>query len=173
MRGRREVLATLHVTFDEGSRAKAFGLYGTVMSLGSVIGPVLGGVLTQADLFSLSWRPIFLINLPIGIAAVILGLRFLPESHDRTAQRLDPLGMSLSALGLLLTKTVKTGGYWYEPRLSGSTHDTQRFSRVECSKASVPPPSEPRRACGPYGAQARPPTAHSTPPSPRPDRASW
>ncbi|MGA5425127.1 MFS transporter [Streptomyces lavendulocolor] len=106
-----QVLATLHVTFDEGSRAKAFGLYGTVMSLGSVTGPVLGGVLTQADLFGLGWRPIFLINLPIGIAALILGLRFLPESHDRTAQRLDPLGMLLSALGLLLiTLPLTVGG---------------------------------------------------------------
>ncbi|MET9318667.1 MFS transporter [Streptomyces sp. NPDC003038] len=106
-----QVLATLHVTFDAGSRAKAFGLYGTVMSLGSVTGPVLGGVLTQADLFGLGWRPIFLINLPIGIAAVVLGLRFLPESHNRTAQRLDPLGMLLSALGLLLiTLPLTVGG---------------------------------------------------------------
>ncbi|MGA5424357.1 MFS transporter [Streptomyces lavendulocolor] len=104
-----QVLATLHVTFDEGCRAKAFGLYGTVMSLGSVIGPVLGGVLTQADLFGLGWRPIFLINLPIGIAAVILGRRFLPESHDRTA-RLDPLGMFLSTLGLLLITLPLTMG---------------------------------------------------------------
>ncbi|GAA1541953.1 MFS transporter [Streptomyces albidochromogenes] len=105
-----QVLATLHVTFDEGSRAKAFGLYGTVMSLGSVIGPVLGGVLTQADLFGLGWRPIFLINLPIGIAAVVLGRRYLPESHDRTAGRLDPLGMFLSALGLLLITLPLTMG---------------------------------------------------------------
>ncbi|GGX23683.1 MFS transporter [Streptomyces chryseus] len=106
-----QVLATLHVTFDEGSRTKAFGLYGTVMSLGSVIGPVLGGVLTQADLFGLGWRPIFLINLPIGIAAVVLGRRFLPESVDRTARRLDPLGMFLSALGLLMiTFPLTTGG---------------------------------------------------------------
>ncbi|MFD3872094.1 MFS transporter [Streptomyces sp. NPDC058623] len=106
-----QVLATLHVTFYEGSRAKAFGLYGTVMSLGSVTGPVLGGVLTQADLFGLGWRPIFLINLPIGIAAVILGRRFLPESRDRAARRLDPCGMLLSALGLLLiTLPLTVGG---------------------------------------------------------------
>ncbi|MFJ4777938.1 MFS transporter [Streptomyces sp. NPDC088762] len=105
-----QVLATLHVTFNDGSRAKAFGLYGTVMSLGSVIGPVLGGILTQADLFGLGWRPIFLINLPIGIAAVILGQRFLPESHDRTARRLDLLGMLLSALGLLLITLPLTMG---------------------------------------------------------------
>ncbi|MFV0126158.1 MFS transporter [Streptomyces sp. HMX112] len=106
-----QVLATLHVTFDERSRAKAFGLYGTVMSLGSVTGPVLGGVLTQADLFGLGWRPIFLINLPIGIAAVALGLRFLPDSRDSAARRLDPYGMFLSALGLLLiTLPLTVGG---------------------------------------------------------------
>lgn len=97
-----QVLATLHVTFDTSSRAKAFGLYGTMMSLGSVIGPVVGGVLTQADLFGWGWRPIFLINLPIGIAAVALGLRFLPESRDHSALRLDPYGIVLSTLGLLL-----------------------------------------------------------------------
>ncbi|MEU9256148.1 MFS transporter [Streptomyces sp. NPDC048270] len=106
-----QVLATLHVTFDEGSRAKAFGLYGTVMSLGSVAGPVLGGVVTQADLFGLGWRPVFLINLPLGIAAVILGLRHIPESHDHSTRRLDPLGMLLSALGLLLiTLPLTVGG---------------------------------------------------------------
>lgn len=106
-----QVLATLHVTFDARSRAKVFGLYGTVMSLGSVIGPVLGGVLTQADLFGMGWRPIFLINLPIGIAAVVLGRRFLPESRDRSARRLDPLGMLLSTLGLLLiTLPLTIGG---------------------------------------------------------------
>ncbi|MFG2339554.1 MFS transporter [Streptomyces yangpuensis] len=106
-----QVLATLHVTFDEGSRAKVFGLYGTVMSLGSVAGPVLGGVLTQADLFGLSWRPIFLINLPIGIAAVILGRRHIAESRDHITRRLDPLGMFLSALGLLLiTLPLTVGG---------------------------------------------------------------
>ncbi|MGX8905866.1 MFS transporter [Streptomyces netropsis] len=97
-----QVLATLHITFDEGSRAKAFSLYGTVMSLGSVAGPVLGGVLTGADLLGLGWRPIFLINLPIGLAALLLGLRHLPESRDRHARRLDLVGVALSGLGLLL-----------------------------------------------------------------------
>ncbi|WP_336006671.1 MFS transporter [Streptomyces sp. KLMMK] len=105
-----QVLATLHVTFDKGSRARAFGLYGTVMSLGSVLGPVLGGVITGADLFGLGWRPIFLINLPIGLAAVLLGLRCIPESRERDARRLDPLGMVLSSLGLLLIAYPLTVG---------------------------------------------------------------
>ncbi|MFE0107396.1 MFS transporter [Streptomyces sp. NPDC059009] len=97
-----QVLATLHVAFSGSARAKAFGLYGTVMSVGSVAGPVLGGMLTQADLFGLTWRSIFLINVPLGIAAVLLGRRYISESRDRRALRLDPLGTVLSALGLLL-----------------------------------------------------------------------
>ncbi|MFD0381989.1 MFS transporter [Streptomyces stramineus] len=105
-----QVLATLHVTFDEGSRAKAFGLYGTVMSLGSVAGPALGGVVTGADLFGLGWRPIFLINLPIGLAALLLGLRHLPESRGQDARRPDLVGMALSGLGLLLIAYPLTVG---------------------------------------------------------------
>ncbi|MFF5130160.1 MFS transporter [Streptomyces syringium] len=105
-----QVLATLHITFDEGSRAKAFSLYGTIMSLGSVTGPVLGGVITGADLFGLGWRPIFLINLPIGLAALLLGLRHLPESRDHHARRLDLGGVALSGLGLLLIALPLTVG---------------------------------------------------------------
>ncbi|MFV8128204.1 MFS transporter [Streptomyces syringium] len=105
-----QVLATIHVTFDGESRAKAFGLYGMIMSLGGVLGPVLGAALTSADLLGLDWRPIFLINLPIGLATVLLGLRFLPESRDRQARRLDPLGMVLSSAGLLLIAYPLTVG---------------------------------------------------------------
>ncbi|MFI9237515.1 MFS transporter [Streptomyces sp. NPDC053079] len=105
-----QVLATLHVTFDEGSRAKAFSLYGTIMSLGSVAGPVLGGVLTSADVFGLGWRPIFLINVPLGLAAVLLGLRYLPESRDLAARRLDLAGMVLAGSGLLLIAYPLTVG---------------------------------------------------------------
>lgn len=111
-----QVLATVHVAFDGSDRAKAFGLYGTVMSVGSVAGPVLGGVLIQADLFGLSWRSLFLINVPLGIATVLLGHRYLTESHNRQALRLDLLGMVLSALGLLLIAyPLSAGGSHHWP----------------------------------------------------------
>lgn len=99
-----QVLATLHVTFAGSgpARARAFSLYGTVISAGAVIGPVLGGLLTQADLLGLGWRPIFLINLPLGIAIALLGRRVLPETRADRALRPDPAGIALSALGLLL-----------------------------------------------------------------------
>ncbi|MFD7017574.1 MFS transporter [Streptomyces sp. NPDC059928] len=106
-----QVLATLHVTFDGENRSKAFGLYGAVLSLANVLGPVLGGLLTEADLLGLSWRPIFLINVPVGLAVIILGRRFIPESTVQKADRLDLTGMLLSALAVVLIVFPLTEGH--------------------------------------------------------------
>ncbi|MFK8905653.1 MFS transporter [Streptomyces sp. YS-3] len=106
-----QVLATLHVTFDGHNRSKAFGLYGAVLPLANVLGPVLGGALTEADLFGLSWRPIFLINVPIGLAVIVLGRRFIPESTAPKADRLDLNGMLLSALAIVLIIFPLTEGH--------------------------------------------------------------
>ncbi|MEU2563190.1 MFS transporter [Streptomyces longispororuber] len=97
-----QVLATLHVTFEGQSRSKAFGLYGAVLSIANVLGPVMGGLLTEADLFGLSWRPIFLVNVPVGLAVFLLGRTFIPESTARKAERPDLTGMALSALAIVL-----------------------------------------------------------------------
>ncbi|OEJ28662.1 MFS transporter permease [Streptomyces agglomeratus] len=106
-----QVLATLHVTFDGENRSRAFGLYGAVLSLANVLGPVLGGALTEADLFGLSWRPIFLINVPVGLAVIILGRKFIPESAAKKAGGLDLAGMLLSALALVLIIFPLTEGH--------------------------------------------------------------
>ncbi|MFI7316780.1 MFS transporter [Streptomyces venezuelae] len=106
-----QVLATLHVTFEGENRSKAFGLYGAVLSLANVLGPVLGGLLTEADLFGLSWRPIFLVNVPVGLAVLVLGRRFVPESTARKADRLDLTGMLLSALAIVLILFPLTEGH--------------------------------------------------------------
>ncbi|MFD3327983.1 MFS transporter [Streptomyces sp. NPDC058701] len=105
-----QVMAVIAVTFQGESQAKAFGMYGMIMSLGGVLGPVLGAVLTAADIAGLGWRAIFLINLPIGLATVLFALRFLPESREQQARRLDPLGMLLSAAGMLLIAYPLTVG---------------------------------------------------------------
>ncbi|MGW2814087.1 MFS transporter [Streptomyces sp. NPDC001415] len=106
-----QVLATLHVTFDGENRSKAFGLYGAILSLANVLGPVLGGLLTEADLFGLGWRLIFLINVPVGLAVIIFGRRFIPESTARKADRLDLTGMLLSALAIVLILFPLTEGH--------------------------------------------------------------
>ncbi|MEV7197247.1 MFS transporter [Streptomyces sp. NPDC093510] len=106
-----QILATLHVTFEGQNRSKVFGLYGAVMSLANVLGPVMGGLLTEADLFGMSWRPIFLVNVPVGLAVILLGRRFIPESTVKKADRLDLTGMLLSALAMVLIVFPLTEGH--------------------------------------------------------------
>ncbi|MFI8937974.1 MFS transporter [Streptomyces syringium] len=106
-----QILATLHVTFEGQNRSKVFGLYGAVMSLANVLGPVMGGLLTEADLFGMSWRPIFLVNVPVGLAVILLGRRFIPESTVKKADRLDLTGMLLSALAIVLIVFPLTEGH--------------------------------------------------------------
>ncbi len=75
-----QVLSIVHATFPAHERGKVFGLFGAIVGLGAVSGPLLGALLTQGDLFGLGWRPIFLINLPVGIAGLVLGAKFIRES---------------------------------------------------------------------------------------------
>ncbi|GHF17311.1 DHA2 family efflux MFS transporter permease subunit [Streptomyces griseoluteus] len=105
-----QVLSIVHATFPAHERGKVFGLFGAVVGLGAVSGPVLGALLTEWNLFGLQWRPIFLINLPVGIAAVVLGRRFISESRAPRALKLDLVGVALVTLGLLMLLYPLTRG---------------------------------------------------------------
>ncbi|MFF5208773.1 MFS transporter [Streptosporangium sp. NPDC000396] len=88
----------------------AFGIFGPVMGLSSVGGPILAGWLIDADFFGTGWRMIFLINLPLGLAAILAGLRFLPESRSPHPLKLDVPGVVLASLaGLLLVFPLVQG----------------------------------------------------------------
>ncbi|MFJ3926091.1 MFS transporter [Streptomyces sp. NPDC090022] len=97
-----QVLAIIHVTFPPHERGKVFGLFGAMLGLGAVSGPMLGALLTEWNLFGLEWRPIFLINLPIGIAGLILGRMFITESKAPRALRLDLVGVVIATLGMVM-----------------------------------------------------------------------
>lgn len=97
-----QVLSIVHVTFPAHERGKVFGLFGAVVGLGAVSGPLLGALLTQWNLFGLEWRPIFLINLPVGIAGLILGRKFILESRAPKALRLDLVGVVMVTAALLM-----------------------------------------------------------------------
>ncbi len=97
-----QVLAIIHATFPPHERGKVFGMFGAIVGLGAVSGPMLGALLTEWNILGLEWRPIFLINLPVGIAGVILGLRFITESKAPKALRLDLVGVVLATLGLVM-----------------------------------------------------------------------
>ncbi|MFE3827897.1 MFS transporter [Streptomyces sp. NPDC059092] len=97
-----QVLSIIHVTFPAHERGKVFGLFGAIVGLGAVSGPLLGALLTQWNLFGLEWRPIFLINLPVGVAGLLLGRRFIVESKAPKALRLDLVGVVLVTGALLM-----------------------------------------------------------------------
>jgi EmrB/QacA subfamily drug resistance transporter len=105
-----QVLSIVHATFPAHERGKVFGLFGAIVGLGAVCGPLLGALLTEWNLFGLEWRPIFLINLPVGIAGLILGIRFITESKAPKALKLDLVGVALVTLGLLMLLYPLTRG---------------------------------------------------------------
>ncbi|MGB3338338.1 MAG: DHA2 family efflux MFS transporter permease subunit, partial [Devosia sp.] len=96
-----QVLAIATVTFPPHERGQAFSLFGLSAGLASVCGPILGGVLISANLFGLDWQPIFLVNIPIGIAAVIAGWFLIPRLPGHAALRNDYVGIGLFGLGIM------------------------------------------------------------------------
>ncbi len=89
-------LAMVKQAFPPQDLAKAFIPFGPVMGLAAVLGPIIAGVLIDADLFGSGWRMVFLINLPVGVVAVPLAFRYLPEMpRSERRHRLDLLGSVL------------------------------------------------------------------------------
>jgi EmrB/QacA subfamily drug resistance transporter len=97
-----QVLSVIQVIFPPAERIKAFAGFGITAGLGTVSGPLLGGLLIQHNLFGLGWRPIFLINVPVGIIAVIAASVLVRESRAPRPPRLDPVGVGLVTAALLL-----------------------------------------------------------------------
>jgi EmrB/QacA subfamily drug resistance transporter len=101
------------------ARPQALGTWSALGALGAALGPVIGGSLVQ-----LSWRWVFWINVPVGLAAVVLAYRLVPESRDRAARgRPDLIGAGLLAVavGMVALALVKAPGWgWGSVRFSGA-----------------------------------------------------
>ncbi|MEU5545097.1 MFS transporter [Streptomyces sioyaensis] len=97
-----QVYSVIQVTFPPERRGTALGVLGGVIGLAAITGPLVGGLLIQADLFGWAWRPIFLVNIPVGIVAVVLAAWFIPESRAEDAGKLDLPGVVLVTAGLAL-----------------------------------------------------------------------
>src|SRR5712671_5914220 len=97
-----QVLAVIQVMFPPHERIKALAGFGVTAGLGTVSGPLLGGLLIQHNLFGLDWRPIFLINVPVGIIAFAASAVLVRESRAARPPRLDPVGVGLISAALLL-----------------------------------------------------------------------
>jgi EmrB/QacA subfamily drug resistance transporter len=98
-----QVLSTIQVTFTGRERNIALGVFGATTGLASIAGQLLGGILIQANLWGLSWRPTFLVNIPFGILALVASSILLvnqPKAASR--MRLDVIGVVIVTITLLL-----------------------------------------------------------------------
>lgn len=105
-----QILATIRVTFPKHERAKAIALYSGVGGSASAVGLSLGGLLVQANLFELGWRPIFLVNVPVGVFALVAAVVVMRDSRSAAAPRLDVPGMVLAVTAVLLLVYPLTEG---------------------------------------------------------------
>jgi EmrB/QacA subfamily drug resistance transporter len=101
--------AILKAVFPPAEIGKAFALFGPVMGLSAVAGPIIAGALIDANWFDAGWRMIFWINVPIGALALFGALRYMPEVKTPGASRLDTAGVILVSLacGLLIYPLVQ------------------------------------------------------------------
>ncbi|MEU3842343.1 MFS transporter [Streptomyces sp. NPDC028635] len=140
---------------DPRERARAIGVWGAVVGISMAAGPMVAGVLVEA----VGWRSIFWLNLPVGLAALLLTLRYVPESRAPKARRPDPVGQVLvitlfgaltyaiieaPAAGLAsvlpfaaLAGAALLGLLWYEPRRDEPLIDLRFFGSAPFSGATV------------------------------------
>ncbi len=133
---------------DPRERAQAVGVWGAVFGVSMALGPIVGGTVVSA----IGWRAIFWINLPIGLAAIALTLRFIPESRAPRPRRFDPVGQIL-VIVLLATLTAGiieemvslfavaaaalAGLLAYEPRRQEPLIDLRFFRSIPFASAIV------------------------------------
>ena len=108
-----QVLALITATFPADERPRAMSWFGVTIGISSVAGQVLGGLLVEADLLGWGWRSVFLVNVPLGVVAVVAALRLLPARMSTRRPGLDPLGAVGISAGLALTLV---------PLIFGRTH---------------------------------------------------
>jgi EmrB/QacA subfamily drug resistance transporter len=112
-------LSIIRNVFDDPrERAGAIGVWGATVGISMALGPVVGGALVD----SVGWRWVFLVNVPVGVAAIILTALFVPESRAAHARRLDPVGQVLVIVGLAsLTYSIIEGNRagWTSPEIIG------------------------------------------------------
>ncbi len=101
--------AVVQILYRPHERVAVMGLFGTVGGVSAVLGPVIGGLLLHANFFGLAWRPIFLVNAPIGVLAVLGALALLPSGRSPQPRKPDVAGSALlmSALFLLAFPLVQ------------------------------------------------------------------
>jgi MFS family permease len=106
-----QVMTVIQLQYDGPARMRAMALLATVVASGVVIGQVLGGLLVDLDLLGASWRPVFLINVPVGVALLAVGPRLLPQTRAPRGRGLDLVGVLLLADLITLVMVPLTFGH--------------------------------------------------------------
>ncbi|MFE3758794.1 MFS transporter [Nocardia tengchongensis] len=96
-----QVLGSLRVMFDDNERGKAFALYGAIAGIATAAGVLLGGVLTDWNLFGWGWRTIFAVNIPLALVVLVLGAWLIPSSRENATGPVN-LGGNLILAGSLV-----------------------------------------------------------------------
>lgn len=110
-----QIMSLIQRTFAGPARARALSLYAAVIACGAVVGQVLGGVLVSVNLFGTSWRPVFLVNVPIGILLLVVARNGLPSGSGDPSRRIDPAGvvtLSAAVLSLVLPLVLGHDEHW-------------------------------------------------------------
>jgi EmrB/QacA subfamily drug resistance transporter len=97
-----QVMSLMQVMFKPHERGGVMGLFGALAGVAASLGPVIGGLLIHANIAGLDWRPIFLINIPVGIFALIAAYKYLPEGKSPHPLKLDLWGTLIVVIALFL-----------------------------------------------------------------------
>ena len=147
-----QALSTIQAATDGAQKARAISVFSAVGGLSAVVGQVIGGVLVTANLSGLSWRPIFLVNVPIGLVALILTVRTVPETRSPSPLRVDRLGTAVFGVAMLALLIPLTEGrswgwpWWTWALLAAFVPSSAAFVWAErraekCGRAPLLPPS--------------------------------
>jgi len=106
-----QVLATFHHTLEGERKARALALYGATSGIAAVVGQLVGGLLVSADIAGTSWRPIFLVNVPIGLVVLLVAARIVPATRSEHPVGVDLPGTVLFAATLVALLVPLTEGH--------------------------------------------------------------
>ncbi|MGR6968650.1 MFS transporter [Streptomyces cynarae] len=106
-----QVLATFHHTLEGERKARALALYGATSGIAAVVGQLVGGLLVSADIAGTSWRPIFLVNVPIGLVVLLVAARIVPATRSEHPVGIDLPGTVLFAATLIALLVPLTEGH--------------------------------------------------------------
>ncbi|HEY6377771.1 MAG TPA: MFS transporter [Candidatus Dormibacteraeota bacterium] len=95
-----QVLSVIQVSFPQRERGKAFGIFGSVIGMAAITGPLVGGLIIRDDVTGQAWRFVFLVNVPVGIASLVAAWYLLHETRAPHAAKLDLIGVAIVTAAL-------------------------------------------------------------------------